>query len=100
MTLTKSKQQEYLRLYEILLDCEEQTPEQIKNYEERVKFLDRPLEEIHAERTHWLEWAKDKVYENLVNGKIYDEETGQVVSASIDELKEIINQQLKELETI
>ena len=100
MTLTKRKQAEYLRLYEILLDCEEQTPEQIKNYEERVKFLDRPLEEIHAERAQWLEWAKDKIYENLVEGKIYNEETGEVISANIDELKEIIKQQLKELETV
>jgi len=96
MTLTKSKQQEYLRLYEILLDCEEQTPEQIKNYEERVKHLDRPIEEINAEREEYELWVADKVYENLLNHKIYDEDTGQVVSANIEELKEIIKQQIKE----
>lgn len=97
MRLTEKKQKEYLRLYEILSECEEQTAEQKANYESRVEFLDRPLEEINAERAEYELWIADKVYENLLNHKIYDEETGQVVTANIDELKEIIKEQIKQL---
>jgi hypothetical protein len=95
MYLSQKKQQDYLNLYSILAtDSDNQTPEQLKNYSDRLGHLDRPLEEINAERKAWEKWATDKVYENLLNGLIVDEETGQVINANIDELKEMIKREV------